>query len=260
MAFAWTDCGATDLGRVRKINEDAFLALPSLGSAGLWVVADGMGGHEAGDVASSAIVDSLLYLPPNSDFEALIASVTATIERVNTELQQMGHKRDSGVLIGSTVVVFAVHRSGKAVCLWAGDSRLYRLRGDRLARLSRDHSHVQWLIDYGIIAEAQAENHPSANVITNAVGAGETVNIERKDIQVEADDVLLLCSDGVTKEMEDAEIEATLRLKEPQRVVERLVSSSLDSGGHDNITAVCIRIGKSDGDDDEDTLRLPPVG
>lgn len=255
MAIAWKDHGATDQGRVRRINEDAFLALPDLGRAGLWVVADGMGGHRAGDLASSAIVDSLLYIPPADDFDTLVGSVVATIERVNGELHHLGQEGGREGVIGSTVVVLAVHETGRAACLWAGDSRLYRLRQGSLARLSRDHSHVQWLIDAGVIDEAQAEGHPNANVITNAVGADARVRVDRIDFEASAGDVLMLCSDGVTKELHDDEIRAVLRLADPRPVVEGLIGAALDRGGRDNMTAVCVRI---DAVDQEDTTRSIP--
>lgn len=258
MNISWSDYGTTDQGRVRRINEDAFLALPSLGGAGLWVVADGMGGHEAGEVASSSIVDSLLYLPPNPDFEVLVGSVVTTLERVNEDLFRMGQQREKGGVIGSTVVALAVHESGQAVCLWAGDSRLYLLRQDLLERLSKDHSHVQYLIDYGVIDEEQAESHPNANIVTKAVGADATLSIDRNDFEVSDGDVLLLCSDGVTKELHDDEIKAALKLRDPRHVVDRVMHAALESGGRDNITAVCVHVGTDDSDDDR-TRRVSPL-
>ena len=156
----------THVGLKRRVNEDSLLARTE---RGLWAVADGMGGHEAGDVASSKIADALQHLPIVYDADELVASAAASLQTVNHELIQLARGDGLPRTIGSTVVALAI--SGAEMrCLWAGDSRAYRLRGGKLAQLTRDHSLVQELVNAGMLHPHEAQDHPQSNVVTRAVG------------------------------------------------------------------------------------------
>src|SRR5690606_26075038 len=143
----------------RKLNEDSVVGFPE---RGLWVVADGMGGHEAGEVASARIVEAMGELPPIDDPEKLVAAAIASLLDVNAELIEMGRDGLETRTIGSTVVGLALGR-GQYRCFWAGDSRAYRVRDGQIVQLTRDHSLVQDLISAGMLDEADAEKHPNAN-------------------------------------------------------------------------------------------------
>ena len=235
-AINWTSSGVTDSGKVRRWNEDAFLDKPE---SGLWVVADGMGGHNAGDLASSLIVKTLARsLTPESLSEATQA-VTESLNKVNTELVGTARERNQS-MIGSTVVILLV-RENRFACSWAGDSRLYRLRQGIFEQITRDHSEVQNLIDYGIINKAESENHPSANIITRAVGAMEGWELDTVQGDILPGDKLLLCSDGLYRELTEREMAQSMQFGgQPEGIVANLLSLALTRPAKDNITAIAI--------------------
>ena len=165
----------THVGLRRKVNEDSMLVRTD---RGLWAVADGMGGHEAGDVASAKVTEALLRLPIVYSLDELVESAIAALGRVNQELLTLAASNNGGRTIGSTVVGVAI-ADNQFRCFWAGDSRAYRIRGDQIVQLSRDHSLVQDLVAAGMLDPKEAENHPNANVITRAVGVLEDLPIAR---------------------------------------------------------------------------------
>jgi protein phosphatase/serine/threonine-protein phosphatase Stp1 len=226
--------GATHAGAVRKRNEDAFVELPE---SGLWAVADGAGGHGAGDVASAAIADALAGIPPHLGAAELLAQVRLRLAGVHAALQ--AHPGPGGRTPASTVVALLA-RSGHFALLWAGDSRGYLLRAGALTRLTRDHSLVQELVDAGALSEAEAERHPQANVITRAVGAPGELVLDKVSGPLHAGDVFLLCSDGLFKEIAEAEIAALLGAGQGP---EALLAEALRRGARDNVTAVAVRAG-----------------
>ncbi|PWV64794.1 PP2C family protein-serine/threonine phosphatase [Plasticicumulans acidivorans] len=231
----------THVGLVRKINEDAILELPA---HGLWAVADGMGGHAAGDYASQSVVEALKRILPPEGIVDFARAVQHTLQTVNDQLLEEAGKRSRGT-IGATVVVLLAADDGLA-CLWAGDSRLYQLRRGQIGAVSRDHSYVQELLDAGAITPAQAEHHPMGNVVTRAVGAHEQLLLEARPVRVEAGDTLLLCSDGLTKTMSDEEIGALLAAPNIHEAAEALVDLALQRGGPDNISVVIVRVSETD--------------
>lgn len=224
------------VGMVRKINEDACL---DLAADGLWAVADGMGGHAAGDYVASLTVDSLRQLPLPAPLEARAQAVRDTLVRVNRAVREETHRRGVSMM-GSTVVVLAV-RGDQGVALWAGDSRLYRLRDGRIERLSHDHSYVQELQDSGLLSEAEARVHPRGNIVTRAIGVEDQLQLQSLSVQVRPGDTYLLCSDGLTKTAEDLEIGEVLHHADPYQVVRGLVHLGLTRGAPDNITAVVVK-------------------
>ena len=176
----WVSHSATDVGTVRLENEDAVLAQPEIG---LWVVADGMGGHEAGKVASNMIVESLGEINKPEHISEYVSEIENRIADVNQRLLEYSEIMLDGRLIGTTFVGFIIYGQ-VGICMWMGDSRLYLYRGNELRQLSRDHSHVSELLEAGAITEKEAKNHPDANVITRAVGTGDELFIRFKDIEI----------------------------------------------------------------------------
>ncbi|MEO9242006.1 PP2C family protein-serine/threonine phosphatase [Pseudomonas inefficax] len=224
------------VGMVRKINEDACLELTW---DGLWAVADGMGGHAAGDYVSSLAVDSLRQLPLVDGLEEFTQVLRDTLARVNRAVREETLRR-SVAMMGSTVVVLAA-RGDRAIGLWAGDSRLYRLRDGRIERLSHDHSYVQELQDSGLLNEAEARVHPRGNIVTRAIGVEDQLELQAVSVQVQPGDTYLLCSDGLNKTAEDHEIADVLGHADPYQVVRSLVHLGLTRGAPDNITAVVVK-------------------
>lgn len=224
------------VGMVRQINEDACLDLPD---AGLWAVADGMGGHAAGDYVASLIVDTLRRIPPSDSLAIYSNALRTRLAEVNAAVREEAGNRGVSMM-GSTVVLLAV-RGDTAICLWAGDSRLYRLRDGVLQSLSHDHSYVQDLIDSGLLSEAQARVHPRANIVTRAVGVADPLELSQVELDIQPGDTYLLCSDGLNKTAEDHEIRDVLGHANPYEVVRSLVHLGLTRGAPDNITAIVVK-------------------
>ncbi len=237
--FVIQSADATHVGHVRKHNEDACLDRPDLG---LWVVADGMGGHQAGDLASRLIVDLLGEMALPRDAGSFIAEVRARLGEANRRLVAEARQRGGDAVIGSTVVAFLSFGAYFA-CLWAGDSRLYRLRDGALQQLTRDHSQVQEMVDAGLLDPAAAERHPLANIVTRAVGAAPELELDKVTDRLAAEDLFLLCSDGLSKMVADAEIAEVLARTPVAAAPQALIDAALAHGGKDNVTAVAIRIG-----------------
>ena len=238
VANAWRSAARTDTGKVRARNEDAFLALPE---QGLWVVADGMGGHQNGALASRLIVEQLAELPEGSLDQRLV-ELRQCLHRLNHRLgQELTVTADrTDTVIGSTVVALLLD-GDRAACVWAGDSRCYLWRGSRLYQLSRDHSLVQQLIDEQGLAPHEAARHPAANALTRAIGASETLQLDILELDVLPGDVFLLCSDGLYQGVSADELGACLNLPSPHLAVERLFQRVLDGPARDNLSAVVIR-------------------
>ncbi|GAA4017450.1 protein phosphatase 2C domain-containing protein [Sphingomonas swuensis] len=224
----------THVGLKRKINEDNLLVRSA---AGLFVVADGMGGHEAGEVASARIVEALGALARVTPDE-----ISACLGHVNRGLRDLAEEGGEKRTIGSTVVGLLIDEA-QALCFWAGDSRAYRYRDSQLVPLSRDHSLVNELIEAGMIEAERADEHPNGNVITRAVGASDTLRLDIEAGEVRPGDVYLLASDGVTRMVPDPELRAALGgAQSLHEVADGLVWSVLQRGAPDNLTLVLIRV------------------
>jgi serine/threonine protein phosphatase Stp1 len=222
------------VGHVRELNEDSFLERPDLG---LWAIADGMGGHEFGEHASRLITARLGELPPPADAPALARMVQTALGRCHDELRRFaGPDR----VCGSTVVALLAF-DGHFAGLWVGDSRLYRLRAGRLEQLSRDHSLVRELVDRGELSRDAARSHPLRNRMTRAVGFGERLEVDVVQDQLAAGDLFLLCSDGLTAELADAEIEAILGTADLQAAADALLARALAKEARDNLTLILVR-------------------
>ncbi|APC19556.1 protein phosphatase (plasmid) [Pseudomonas frederiksbergensis] len=239
VASSWRSAARTDAGKVRARNEDAFLDRPQ---QGLWVVADGMGGHHRGDVASQLIVASFAQMSMQDSFEGRLKEVRQCLHwlnrRMGRELTVTAARSDN--IMGSTVVVLLVE-GDRAACIWAGDSRCYLWRGERLYQLSKDHSLQQQLIDEQQMSVEDARAHPAAHALTRAVGAAEQLTLEVLELKVYPGDTFLLCSDGLYQEVGSDEMGRALSLPAPARALERLFEGALRGAARDNLTAIVVR-------------------
>ncbi|MDH5573608.1 MAG: protein phosphatase 2C domain-containing protein [Gammaproteobacteria bacterium] len=233
----WSSCADTNVGMVRKINEDSVLARPDLG---LWVVADGMGGYEAGDVASNMIVKTLQETQVKEHLNDFVNQIEDSLIDVNQRILEYADIMLDGRTLGSTAVSLLI-KGHVGACLWVGDSRLYRYRNNALLQLSRDHSHVEELIQKGLINAEEAENHPQSNVITRAVGAFSDVCVDLNVFSVQMGDLFLLCSDGLYNAVPQHDIITILSKSEPQNIVDNLISKALDNGAADNVSVIIVK-------------------
>ena len=228
----------THVGCRRKVNEDA-LAVRT--ERGLWAVADGMGGHEAGDVASSKVAEALLRLPIVYGLDELVDASIQALQRVNAELIALAASNDLRRAIGSTVVGLAI--AGEEYrCFWAGDSRAYRFRDGQIVQISRDHSMVQDLVDAGMLTPEDAEKHPNANIITRAVGVNEQLRVDTVRGEALSGDQFLLASDGLTRLVDDRELAAVLSARSPEAAADLLIETSLARGAPDNVTVIIVKV------------------
>ena len=227
---------SSDVGRVRKVNEDSVAGFPE---RGLWVVADGMGGHEGGDWASARVVAAIGEISKADSLEQAVQLCADAIHGANAEIWSEATRR--GASMGSTVVALVMIGRRFAV-LWAGDSRLYLLRGGELVQLTRDHSQVQALIDRGLLAPEDATDHPMSHVLARAVGVQETLEIDVVLDDIAADDLFLMTSDGIHGVLPPSEITRLMVANAVAGVPDALVTHGMDRGSTDNLTAVAIGV------------------
>jgi serine/threonine-protein phosphatase Stp1 len=227
---------ATHPGAVRRRNEDNYVSRPDLG---LWAVADGAGGHEAGDVASCIVTDALRTVPTGLGATELLGEIRHRIAGAHVALWAEAARRGRDAMCVSTVVVLLARQDYYA-CLWAGDSRAYLLRGGRFRQLTRDHSLVQELFDAGAISAADIAHHPSANVITRAVGA-EDLELDKVTDRLHPGDRFLLCSDGLFRTVPEPRLAETLAAGQGD-IAERMVTTALARHAGDNVTAVTVEV------------------
>lgn len=234
---------ATDVGRVRDQNEDAWLAVPA---GRLFAVADGMGGHAAGEVASRLAVETLADalegappVDPDSAGSELGRAVLEAGRRIHEQAERVPERRG----MGTTVTALRFLEGGQALLVHVGDSRAYRLRDGGLRRLTRDHTWVQEQLDRGLISEAGARRHPASSVLTRALGTEPRVEPDLVEVDWRPGDVFLLCSDGLTGPVEEGDIARALRdSPDPESAAAELVRLANQGGGPDNVTAVVVRV------------------
>ncbi|HET7561238.1 MAG TPA: PP2C family serine/threonine-protein phosphatase [Rhodanobacteraceae bacterium] len=235
MTVHFKSAGRTDTGKVRRRNEDAILVREE---AGLWVVADGLGGHAAGDLASGMIVERLAALPRDHDVFEFIELIEDTLVGINADLLRIAAQRGSDI-IGSTVVVL-VHEKDFMLCGWVGDSRAYCFEDGRLTQITRDHV-------YGAkddVTQFGGGSAPAgAGALTRAIGAEESLFVDWVVAGNRPGTQFLLCSDGVNKEMSDAELDAACHAHvAPDAVLQDVFDTSLSRAARDNVSAVVVRL------------------
>ncbi len=227
--------GVTDVGRVRLRNEDRFAVRPD---AGVFLVADGMGGHDDGHVASGILAAAVEGMRPAAGAADLLAAFETEVLAANAEIQAFA-AANGRATVGATLAALLIH-SGYFACLWCGDSRVYLLRQGSLALLTRDHTEARAMVEQGLLTEEEAAVWPRRNVLTRAVGVSPEVELDMEQGRVQVGDVFLLCSDGLTGHVADAEIAPMLAAGPAQAAAEALIALALERGGTDNATAVVI--------------------
>jgi protein phosphatase len=222
----------TDIGRVRCHNEDSYLVDPE---HGLFVISDGMGGHEAGDVASAVAIESI------GDHVRSGQLIDDAIRKAHHAVAHAGRNGRGKPGMGATAVALHLNKNGYRIA-WVGDSRAYLWDG-MLRRLTRDQTYVQKLLDEGLVTEEEARNHPERNIITQALGLGDLKNLTIENVSglFYRGEKILLCSDGLTGELSDRQITHILASGDSnQRVIDNLIAAANANGGQDNITALLI--------------------
>lgn len=225
------------VGLKRKINEDSVLALPE---QKIWVVSDGMGGHDAGDYASRLITDLVATIEPDLTATERMHALREAIQKAHQVIRAEAAERGVAV-IGATVASLMLANS-HFVGIWAGDSRIYLMRDGEIQMLTADHSIVASLVESGQMSWDEAEHHPQSNAITRAVGVGEELELDKVRGQVLPGDRFLICSDGLTKYATFAMLEQTMKSQPLETVVDSLIQIALSGGGADNITVVVVDI------------------
>jgi protein phosphatase len=242
LRYGW----ATHVGLVREVNEDSFLATPPV-----FVVADGMGGHDGGDIASGIVVEEFARLAESGyDVRQAARAVLVFLHRCQQRLLEYGATHvgsDGGRWYGGTTAVLALLAEDDAGPRWLlanlGDSRVYRLAENRLERVSTDHSVVQELVDAGMITEQEAAFHPERHIVTRALGGPERAEPDFFDVSLVDGERILLCSDGITGLVADDLVEQVLTGHgDPHEAADRLVAAALSAGGDDNATAVVVDV------------------
>ena len=264
--MALTAFGLTDVGRKRKHNEDAYLLDAE---RGLFVVADGMGGHAAGEVASRLTVESIQEFISgteddhdntwpfgyNNRYSVDGNRLSTAVERANEKVMRAVVNRPELKGMGTTVVA-ALFDEKRVTLVHVGDSRAYLLRDAELRRLTDDHSWVQEQVNAGILSEEEARSHPLKNVVTRALGGGAHVAVDLIEIPVGDGDRYLLCSDGLTGMVSDDEIhDALASPRSLEQVVRGLIDLANERGGVDNITAITVEVRTADGPKKADSSR-----
>lgn len=235
-ALSLFDTGAaTHVGKVRERNEDSYLVRPDVG---IWSVADGMGGHSAGDLASSTVIQALGSIERVTSAAELLARCEESVIEANSRLKAIAHSR-GGIVLGTTVAVLLVFDADYA-CVWSGDSRIYLVRDAEIHQVSRDHTEVQELIAEGVLNAEEAKSWPRQNVVTRAIGVRDEPELEMTNGVLQPGDVFVICSDGLTAHVDEAEILENASAAHPQQACDNLIALTLERGAVDNVTVVVV--------------------
>lgn len=234
--FQFETGAASHTGRVRNHNEDSYMVSPEVG---VWLVADGMGGHSAGDFASRTIAESISSIGRPVSAPDLQARFMDRLHRAHMAIQQQS-QRLNGATVGATLVALLTFDRHFA-CIWSGDSRIYLMRHGQFAQVTVDHTEVNELLRTGAITEEQAASWPRRNVITRAIGVADRPMTDERNGGLVHGDTFLLCSDGLTEHIEDSEMAEILARSTAQDACNRLVEMTLERGARDNVTVVIVR-------------------
>lgn len=229
--------GRTDVGRKRLHNEDSFYASDD---KCLWFVADGMGGHNAGDFASQSLVNDVeAFFTHSASIEESAKNAEDIIQQTNLNLIKKAAAITSHTVIGATIALL-LSRDNQGIALWAGDSRIYRIRSGHIEQLTTDHSLVNDMVKQNLINASEAETHPEKNKITRAVGYDKDLALDYRKLSILPGDRYILCSDGLSKELSDDEILAIAGNGSTTTTNQNLLKRALEKGGRDNITTITI--------------------
>ena len=232
-------CGKSDTGLVRKHNEDSMLVNDALG---LWLVFDGMGGHTNGALASQTAAAAFDPFEMPQDFANAVTAVAERVHQVNGVLAEVA-AREGIERMGTTAVGLLV-KDREFATVWVGDSRAYIYRRGGLFQLSVDHTHVQELLDQGLLTPEDAADHPMSHVLTRALGVEPEGHVDIVQDEIEPGDRFLLCSDGLTGPLSDGEIGELMGLPDIDEAVDRMIAFAHERGAPDNVTAIVVEIGQ----------------
>jgi serine/threonine protein phosphatase PrpC len=225
----YVSAGITDVGRLRGTNQDAFV---EFNQAGVWAVADGMGGYRDGDVASRMVCEGLQGLDADGSLDQAATVLRQRMSGVNRRLYEAAVRPVNPIVSGSTVVILLVRRTDCAV-LWAGDSRVYRWRHGQLTQLTTDHT---WAAELNL----QHADEEADHAITRAVGGEDSLMLDMRRDRVQLGDRYLLCSDGLTRELSDVQIAGAMAGSDVQSCAKALIEATLQAGARDNVTVVVV--------------------
>lgn len=243
----WFGIGRSEIGRVRTMNQDAFAVLDRMG---LWAVADGMGGHVGGEIAAQTAIATVQT--QSASFSEQLRSGSPSPTDLLTDLISRAHEaildraRSKSKLkgMGTTLVLLAIvpDHTSMAYLAHVGDSRAYRLRSGTLTQLTKDHSLIEKYLERGILTPEMAKTHPERHVLTRALGIPSAAKPTISAFPLQEDDLILLCSDGLTKMLENTAIrdQFTSGQTEPSDICDRLITAAIDRGGEDNVTVVVV--------------------
>jgi protein phosphatase len=232
---AFDAAAATHVGKVRNHNEDNYLVEPD---KGIWAVADGMGGHSAGEVASATIIDELKLVEQPTSSDDLLMRCEERVLNANTRLLRLAHER--GIVIGSTVAILLTYEERYA-CVWSGDSRIYCIHNGEILQLTRDHSEAEELIAEGKLSREEARTWPGRNVITRAIGIEDNPELDVAQGDLVPGDIFVICSDGLSSHVEDSEILDSVSDRSSQTACSALIALTLERGAKDNVTVIVLR-------------------
>jgi PPM family protein phosphatase len=257
--------GLSDRGLKRSHNEDSLSVVPDLG---LFIVADGMGGHNAGEVASRQAIESIVEflrdipsdsdtwpIPPNSNLNDMENRIVGAVKLANRDVCKLSMEHPEYHGMGTTLVGMLLDPPNEQISIaHVGDSRAYRLREGKLAKITLDHSWVEEQLQRGIITPEEAKNHRWKNVITRALGNKLDVEVEVQSSDVRPGDLFMLCSDGLSGMVEHEELERiALTYPDLEECAQQLIRGANENGGHDNISLILVRILEEDAEEEHDT-------
>lgn len=224
------------VGRVRSANEDSLVVRPE---CGIWAVADGMGGHENGALASATVAAAIERIGVARSASDLLARLEDSVLQANAELRRR-IADTGGAPMGSTLAVLLVHEAHFA-CIWSGDSRIYLVRAGQIIQISRDHTEVQDMVERGALTPEEARRSPRRHVITRAIGVHDTPELDLDSGEIAQGDIFVLCSDGLTEHVADHEILQAVCDAEAQAACNALLALTLQRGARDNVTIIIMR-------------------
>ncbi|VAW45391.1 Protein serine/threonine phosphatase PrpC, regulation of stationary phase [hydrothermal vent metagenome] len=228
----------THIGCVRQKNEDSLLAMPK---SGLWAVADGMGGHEAGDYASQSIIRHLQKAGLQYRNTELVNAIPSVLASANKEIYHYAQQHTPNQIIGSTIVVLIIEDENYH-CFWSGDSRCYLSREQTFTPITNDHTEAQTLIEQGILTPAQTENSKEANTLTHAIGVDPSPHLDYIKDYIYEEDRFLLCTDGLTKNFSDTTLAEHITLDNIDGINQQFLSKALQAGAPDNLSSIIVSI------------------
>lgn len=236
---------SSDIGKAREINQDYYSIPKPEDNLQLFILADGMGGYNGGEIASSlATTSAKSYIENNFDKiehnkEAILELIKNAIEYANMVVFEKSKQEPNLEGMGTTLDICFIYNN-KVYVGHVGDSRIYRIRGEIIRKLTKDHSYVQQLVEDGKITREEAEHHPKKNMLLKALGCTSMVEPDLRARNIETGDILLMCSDGLTNMVEEKEIYRVVR-ENPETAAQVLVELANAAGGYDNITVVIIK-------------------